>query len=276
MIYFTFCLIFIFILGLAFGSFFNSVISRLKEGKTILGKSKCPHGEKNLRILDLIPILSFFLLKNRCRYCKKKISWRYPLVEFMTGIIFVAVFLKASLLGSRSFDFYFIFDLVSLLFFSSILILIFVYDFKYSIISDKILYPAIFLGFVFLILRLFGLTCNQFLISQTLFQARNHLFAIFLAFGFFLVLYLLSHGRWIGGGDVKFGILLGLIIPWPNILVTLFLAFVLGAGVSIILVLLKKKKFKDTIPFGTFLVSATFLTLFFGEAILNWYLGLIL
>lgn len=199
-------------------------------------------------------------------------------VKFIANLIF----LKTSDLEWQSFNVAFL-DLASLLFFSIILILIFIYDLKYYMIPNKILYLGIIFGLILLILKLFLVQFkdhevlgfhNKFFHFGS--QIGIYFFASFFVFGFFLLLYLVSHKKWIGAGDVKLGLLLGLIIPWPNILVMLFLAFVLGAAISILLVLLKKKEFCDTVPFGVFLVLATFLTIFFGDAILKWYLGLLI
>ena len=251
------------------GSFINALVYRLNLDLSMWDRSMCPKCNHKLSLLDLIPVFSFLFLKRRCRYCKEKISWQYPVVEFITGVIFLLIVLKFII--NYNFINYSLLqtvDLFSLFIFSIILITIFIYDLKYYIIPDKVLFPGIILGIIALIFKSIYIWSLEFIIT--------HAFSIFLVFGFFLFLYLVSKGKWIGAGDVKFGILLGLILPWPQGLVMLFFSFVIGAIIGIILLALKKKKRKEKVPMGTFLVIGTFITIFFGEIVLGWYLELIL
>jgi len=123
-----------FVFGLVFGSFLNVVIYRLKNGRNIIfGRSFCPECETTLKWRDLVPLLSFIYLRSRCRYCRKKISWQYPIVEILSGFIWVGVFYK---FGVSLANIYYLFIL-------SLFLVIAVYDFKWKIIPDKIVYPAI-------------------------------------------------------------------------------------------------------------------------------------
>jgi len=233
--------IIIFLLGLAVGSFLNCFIYRLEENKSFLqGRSFCPFCRHKLSWPDLIPVLSFLFLKGKCRYCHKKISWQYPLVEIFTGLIFFLIF---------NFQLP-IFNFII----APFLIIIFVYDLKHFLIPDKIIYPAI------IITALFN------------FQIINLLSALAAA-GFFLAIVLVSGGRWMGVGDVKLGFLMGLLLGFPNILVSLFLAFMMGAIIGIGLILFGKKTMRSEVPFGPFLVGGTFITLFWGQQLINWYLS---
>jgi prepilin signal peptidase PulO-like enzyme (type II secretory pathway) len=135
-------------------------------------------------------------------------------------------------------------------------------------IPNRVIFPAIVLGIISVVAKSILLGSSDLVIE--------HIYSILLVFGFFLVLFLISGGKWIGAGDVKFGILIGLVVPWPVSLAVLFLSFVLGAIFGIILLIMKKKKIKEKVPFGTFLVAGTFLAYFFGDILVNWYLGLIL
>ena len=267
-LYFVF-VIFVFVLGLSMGSFINALVYRLYKGKSLWGRSQCINCKKELSLIDLIPVLGFIFLRGKCRYCKKKISWQYPIVEFITGAIFILIFLKfifaSDLINCNLLQ---IIDLSLLFIFAVILITIFIFDLKYYIIPNKILFPGIILGFIALIIKSIYIWSFELVIA--------HLFSIFITFGFFLFLYLVSRGKWIGAGDVKFGILLGLILSWPQSLVMLFFSFVIGAMIGIVLLLLKLKKRKEKVPMGTFLVIGTFVSIFLGEIILEWYLGLIL
>ena len=276
---FEYLCIFIFIFGLLIGSFLNTVIYRLKTGESILFlRSHCPFCKHTLGFFDLIPIFSFVFLGGRCRYCKKKISWQYPLVELATGILFVLFSYQIIELSSyaaiEQLSFWSIGSLVLQLFFVSILIVIFVYDLKHSIIPDKVVWLGIT---VFLIFNGLAVLVQLLFVSKPGFISSflGGLLAAALAGGFFLILVLVSRQKWMGWGDVKLGILIGLILGWPNILVALFLAFVSGALVGGALVLAKKKTLKSQIPFGPFLSGSTIIAMLVGEKILDWYLGLL-
>lgn len=247
----------IFVLGLCLGSFLNVVIYRLKSQEPILfSRSHCPKCQHVLTWFDLIPLLSFVLPKGKCRYCGQRISWQYPLVELSTGLAFVLVFNSQA-----SF-----FDLIYYWLMSCFLIVIFVYDLKHYLIPDKIIYLAIIMALLFSI---------YFSLSSGYSLLLNRLLAAFLAGSFFWGLVIVSQGRWMGLGDVKLVFLMGLVLGWPSILLALFLAFFWGALIGITLILAHKKKMKSEIPFGPFLSSATVLTMFYGQKIIDWYLKLV-
>jgi prepilin signal peptidase PulO-like enzyme (type II secretory pathway) len=246
--------IFIFILGLCIGSFLNCVIYRLETKKTLKGRSFCPKCKKQLKWQDLIPVFSFLFLKGKCRNCKQKISIQYPLVELATGIIFVLIFNRFGVLNYTNILFW--------LYISTVLIIIFVYDLKHYEIPDKILIPAIIITFIFCILFNFSLILN-------------YLLAVLIGFGFFFSIFYISAGKWMGFGDVKFAILMGLLLGVSNILLALFLAFFFGAIIGIILLIYEKKGLKSEIPFGPFLILGTFISILWGSQIINWYFSFI-
>ena len=258
----------IFVFGLIFGSFLNCVICRLYSEESFLkGRSYCPNCQHILSWPDLIPVFSFLILKGKCRYCHKPISLQYPLVELATGTVFLLIFWNLE---------FGIWDLLFRLLISCFLIIIFVYDLKHYIIPDKVIYPAIAITFLYQLFKIWdlGFVPNfEFRISnfQTL---ANPLLSAFLASLFFLMIVLISQGKWMGVGDIKLAFLMGLILSFPNILVALFLAFFIGAIIGIGLIIARKKTLKSEIPFGPFLVSGTFLALFLGQRILGWYLNL--
>jgi len=258
--------ILIFIFGLAVGSFLNCVIYRLEIKKSFFwGRSFCPNCKHNLVWEDLIPVLSFLFLKGKCRYCGQKISFQYPLVELATAILFVLIADYTSFTNGYSFlDFIFIgYCLVS----ASFLIIIFVYDFKYYIIPDKVIFPAILVALIYnLFLLLF--------VPSSLPIILNNFYSAIGAGLFFLLLFLISHGKWMGFGDVKLTVFLGLFLGFPSIFVALFLSFCFGATIGIRLVILGKKTIKSELPFGPFLVAGTFIALLWGERIFNWYFNL--
>lgn len=262
--------------GLVVGSFLNCVIYRLEiseslEGRPrrkafsfLRGRSYCPYCKHILSWQDLIPLLSFLILKGKCRYCKKPISLQYPLVELATGILFVLLLnYELRIMNYEILNPEFILNSLFLILTSCFLIIIFVYDLKHFIILDKVIYSAIVVVFLY----------NLILNSQ--FIIHNSIFAAFGAAIFFLIIILISKGRWMGLGDVKLAFFMGLLLGYPNILVALFLTFLIGAIIGIGLILAKKKTLKSKVSFGPFLVTGTFIALFWGEKIIQWYFNLI-
>lgn len=240
----------VFLFGLIVGSFLNCIIYRLETGKSFLrGRSFCPHCKHKLGLLDLFPVFSFIALGGQCRWCKKRISFQYPLVELATGLAFFLIFIFAL----QPQILYFLI--------TPFLIVIFVYDLKHYLIPDKIIYPGIVIALAFTIFNLSS--------------ALNYLLAGLGAAVFFFSVVLLSRGKWMGVGDIKLALLMGLILGFPSILVALFLAFFTGAIIGIGLIACRRKSLKSEVPFGPFLVGGTFLAMFFGEAIIDWYFNLL-
>jgi len=231
-------IVFLFTVGVCFGSFVNCVVYRLNHNLSPLrGRSICPKCKHQLAWSDNIPLLSFALLKGKCRYCHSPISWQYPIVELTAGTLALLIF-------NLQFPIY---KLIFNLLIMYCLLAIFVSDLRYMTIPDKVVYPAIFLSLLY---SLFFIRDSVFLISG-LGTA-----------GFFYFLVLVTKGRGMGLGDVKLAGLMGLILGWPKIAVALFLAFLTGAVVGVILILLGKKRFGEHIPFGPFLAGSTLITLF--------------
>lgn len=279
---------FLFFIGLAVGSFLNVLIDRLpKEENVLVGRSYCDHCRHPLAWYDLIPLLSFVLLRGRCRYCQKKISWQYPMVELLTGGMFVlgSLGFLGSLGGS-------LISLCYLFFVLCCLIVIFFADLKYGIIPDKVVYPAIAVTFLF---RLQGVRlANSFTPGSASWRTGvfpwlasghlgggtspiiNYLLAGLGALGFFGALVLLTKGKGMGLGDVKLAFLMGLALGFPEIIVALYFAFLTGALLSAILILTKRKKFGQTIPFGPFLSAGTIFSLFYGEKAVSWWLKIMM
>jgi len=252
----TYIYIITFIFGTLIGSFLNCLIYRLENKKGFVsGRSFCPKCKHKLAWYDLIPIFSFIFLKAKCRYCKKKISWQYPIVELATGLLFL------SIINYQLSIFNFI-NLAFLFFAFSLMLVIFIYDLKHFLIPDKIIYPLTVITLFYLIIN-----CQSLII--------NYLFAGIGAFLFFLFIYLISKGKWLGFGDVKLALFLGLFLGWPNIILSLFLSFFIGAIIGIGLMFFKDKGLKSQVPFAPFLILGSFITFFWGERLLNWYFSLI-
>lgn len=194
------------------------------------------------------------MLKGRCRYCQKPISIHYPLVELATGILSVLIF---------NFQFSHFAEIPQSGLFNLLityaLIAIFVSDLLYFTIPDLIVLPAIAISLIY-----------------NLAFSINNLITGLGAGLFFLALALITKGRGMGMGDVKLAALMGLFLGYPKIIVALYLAFLTGGFVGVILVLLKKKRFGEHVPFGPFLTTATIISLFWGEAIWNQGMALLL
>ena len=258
--------VFVFILGLFVGSFLNVVIYRLHRNESFVkGFSKCLFCGHRLYSKDLVPLFSWLWLRGKCRYCRQPISSQYFLVELVTGLSFGLVFWR--LFANQSFDFWWQnltwlngLQLIGWWILAGVLIVIFAYDLRYYLILDKIAIPAI----------IFALILNLILGHNWL----NLLLATVIGGGFFLLQFLLSQGRWIGGGDIRLGLLLGAMLGWPQILTALFVAYILGGIFAIFLLVAKKKHWGDKLPFGTFLSLAAFVVLLYGQQLLNWYLAL--
>ena len=256
--YLLFCPIVIFLFGLIVGSFLNCVIYRLETGGSFLkGRSFCPHCKHKLALQDLIPVFSFLFLRGKCRYCGQKISPQYPLVEIATATLFLLMAEAKPLSIETGF----------LMVISCFLIVIFVYDLKHYIIPDKVIYPAIAIALIFNF---------QFLISKQFLIFNSQILSAFGAAAFFAAIVLVSRGKWMGIGDIKLAFLMGLILGWPNIFVALSLSFFIGAIIGIGLIIFGRKKMKSEVPLGPFLITGTFLVMFFGNEIMSWYLNLFL
>jgi prepilin signal peptidase PulO-like enzyme (type II secretory pathway) len=247
-----------FIFGAIIGSFLNVVILRLKiakNGKASLnvnGRSKCPSCKKELTFFELIPIFSYLILNAKCSKCHKPISWQYPLVEIITGILTV---LPIYFLGLFSLYTYLIILILYLF------IIIFFYDLKHFIIPDVALIPLFFLIIIFDIIKL----------VQNKVTLLNLGLGALIGGGIFLALVYFSREKWMGWGDVKLGFALGLLLVYPYIIVSHVMAFIIGALVSLVLIGFAGKTLKSEIPFAPFLVLAAAITLFWGQMIINWY-----
>ena len=251
--------IIVFIFGCVIGSFLNCVLYRTEHKKGFVKEgSFCPKCKHNLAWYDLVPIVSFAILGGKCRYCKKRIAVQYLIAEIATGTLFVLIFnFQFSIFNE--FPIFQFSKLLCLLVIACLLEMIFVYDLKHFIIPDKFVFSAIGIIFFYQVFGNYGILVNFVL-------------AAVVASGFFFLIWLVSGGKWMGFGDVKLAFLMGLFLGWPNILVALFLAFILGSIVGLALIALKKKGMKSEVPFGPFLITGTFLALFWGERIINWYL----
>lgn len=245
-------IIIIALFGLAFGSFFNVVIYRLRDKKSLLGRSSCPKCNHELKALDLIPVFSFLFLGGKCRYCKEKISWQYFIVELTTSLLFISAFVLNYFF--KEFNWML---LVRDLIVVSAFIIIFVYDVRYMEIPDEVSIPA---SILILILNI--------LVTKN--------FELFLLGGtigacFFLIQFIVSKGLWIGGGDIRLGLLIGVLFGPYYAIIAIFLSYLIGTIYSFPILINKyfnKNKENinqnlNTVPMAPFLVIGSIIVLFF-------------
>ncbi len=251
--------VFVFGFGTIIGSFLNAVLWRLRTGEGfVYGRSYCPCCRHPLAARDLVPVLSYLFLRGKCRYCRKGIHPSYLAVELVMGSLFVAF--AAPLLSSGAIGGMALARLLLQWYFAAILVLIFVYDLRYMLIPRSVTMWASAIAFI----------------GGSLLGANPVALAVgfLVGGGVFWLQYVVSKGKWIGGGDIQLGALMGLMLGWPKILVALFLAYVSGAVVGSLLLAAKKTSWQSQVPFGTFLSAATLIALLWGDRMLVWYLGL--
>jgi len=245
----------IFLLSCCIGSFLNVCIYRLPLSLSIVSpRSFCPHCQAAIRAYDNIPLLSYLLLRGKCRNCGAKIPWRYPLVEALTGGVGLALFLKFGF----TFAFFSSFGL------SAALIVIAFIDLDHRIIPDLVSLPGIFIGFL---LALFGpsLTVKDSLIG--LLAGGGSLYVVALVYE------ALTKREGMGGGDVKLLAMIGAWLGWKAILFTLFFASLSGTLIGGGVMLIHKQGRHYAIPFGPFLAFSALAYVFFGPELIDWYLN---
>lgn len=245
-----------FIFGAVVGSFLNVCICRMPKDESIVSPpSHCPYCDYQIRWYDNIPLVSYLLLRGKCRGCGTRISLQYPLVELLNGLLTVAIFLRFG--PSLSF-------LALFLFCSSLVVITFI-DIEHQIIPDEISLSGIVIGFVF----------SFFLPWQTWF---NSLLGILLGGGSLL---LVAYGyQWLtgkegmGGGDIKLLAMMGAFLGWKSIPFIIFASSLVGALVGVSIMLIQKKDSKLAIPFGPYLAFGAILYIFYGRQLIQWYFGL--
>lgn len=278
-----------FLVGVCLGSFAKMLADRSLRRSSFLGRSYCEGCKKILLWYDLLPIVSYLLLRGKCRNCSQKLSISYFLTEISTGVLSAILFYSYPLKTPLS-----VLEIVFYLSFITVLVAVFITDLKKMLIPDRIIIPAIkasLIAWVILTVYKIGYLYYYLFnsgIGKYLLPPHNNFFYIhawgyvqtmliawvcgLVLGGFFLFLIIITKGRGMGGGDVKLGLLMGIVLGYPSILVAFLLSFISGAAVSIFLIMLRKKKFHQTVPFGPFLVFGSLVALFWGQKIFNWYL----
>ncbi|MFC1883131.1 prepilin peptidase [Thermodesulfobacteriota bacterium] len=254
--YIIICL-FAFLLGLAIGSFMNVCIYRLPLGKSIIWPpSYCPKCEKRIKFYDNIPVLSYVILHGKCRYCKVPVSWQYPLVELITGVLSLALFIRYG--PTYQYFLYFLF--------ASVLITISFIDFHHKIIPDVLSLPSILIG-LGVSFGLIDIKWSDSLIG--IIAGGASLYIVGFVYEF------LTGREGLGGGDVKLLAMIGAWMGWRALPLIVLMASLAGTLAALIFLIYTKKGFRTRIPFGPFLSLGAVVYLFFGNELTRWYIGLI-
>jgi len=253
--YYGLNVVLIFILGLIVGSFSNVCIYRIPRNESIIyPASHCPKCRSKIKPVDNIPLLSYILLKGRCRNCKSKISIQYLIVEFLTGLIYLIVYLIYGLS---------IQTLIYIILSSALIIIAFI-DLNEQVIPEVISLPGMVIGLIL-----------SFFVPYISFI--NSALGIVIGGGIILVIRLagslIFKKESMGIGDIELAAMIGAFLGWRYIIISLFLGFFLGALAGIILIMSKIKSREDVVPFGPFIVLGSFITLLWGEKIITWYIG---
>jgi leader peptidase (prepilin peptidase) / N-methyltransferase len=248
--------IFAFIFGAVIGSFLNVCICRLPKNESVVfPPSRCPQCGFKIPFYDNVPIISWLLLRGKCRSCKAPISPQYPLVELVNALLTLFLFMKFG----PSFPF-----LVLFLFCSAMVVITFI-DLEHQIIPDVISLPGIVAGFLF-----------SFFIPQLGWQ--NSLLGIVVGGGSLLVVAygyeLLTKKEGMGGGDIKLLAMMGAFFGWKAVFFIIFVSSLIGSVIGVTVMLIQKKDSKLAIPFGPFLALGAILYIFFGRQMIHWYLNL--
>jgi len=247
-----FVLVFLFAIGAIFGSFLNVVATRVAtEREFLFSRSSCSSCGNILKPFQMIPIFSFLFLRGRCGFCKSEISKNHFLAEVGTGAVFtLSYFLNLDFSGIL------IYFVVSCFF-----IILFICDATEYMIPDKIAIPAIVcVGLI------------RFLETKDI---LNIVIAGVAGAVWFLVQFFISNGRWVGGGDIRIGVLMGVLTGFPMVFLALFLSYIFGAVIALYLMIFEGKNLKSKLPFATILLPCAFITWLWGDFIWSWYFNLI-
>ena len=258
------------VLGLCAGSFISAVVWRVRQQEQgehklsiLKGRSQCPHCHHKLAWYDLVPVLSWLSLRGRCRYCSRPVSWQYPITELSAAAIFNIsyAYWSGGVYGAGDWLL-----LTTWLVVSVGLLSLFIYDLKWMILPNRIIYPTLAVavaGRLIYILS-FEPDKNQALLEWGL--------SLVVASGIFLLIFLASSGKWIGFGDVRLGLIIGTVLADPiKSLLMIFVASIIGTAVALPAMAAKRKQLTSRLPFGPFLIIATAIVLLFGDIPIDSY-----
>lgn len=252
----------LFVFGISIGSFLNVLIDRLPVGQDVVhGRSHCDYCTRTLSWYELIPVFSWLLQGGTSRCCHKKLSMQYPLIELFIGIGFVLLYLQFG-------------GIFSVPFFSALLLFcasvgIFVSDLKTEYIPEAFIYAGcvsvVSLLFPFIIPCVTGVHASCALLIHT------YVLPASIGAGFFFLLWLFSKGKAMGDGDIYVAGIIGMALGYPRLIVAYYAAFLTGAIVGVILILVRRKRMKSHIPFGPFLILGLGIASLYGAQLVHWW-----
>lgn len=262
----TLVAVYLFFLGLCFGSFALVLTDRMHSKRDwVRGRSKCDECHRELQIKDLVPVGSWVFYGGKCRRCGVKLSKSYPLAELFLGFGFLLsfIFWPAEHVG-------FISILMFIVWLAALVVMtaLFVYDLRWFLLPNKLVYPLVITGVAWMALDIIDKGVSNVLLLE-------YILSVFVAAGFFLLLFMTSGGRWIGDGDIRLGLAIGLFTgSWAESWLVIFLASVFGLVFALPAFAETKnanKRLKLKIPFGPVLILALVVVMLFGEQIIDWY-----
>ncbi len=262
--------LFFIVLGAIAGSALNAIIYRSYKGESWLkGRSRCPKCKHTLCWYELIPVISFVLQKGRCRSCHSIIHIQYVVIELITAFAFAGGYAWYT---HNGIEIKHLLDFAFFIVTFCIVMIIFVHDARYRVVLDSIVLPG------FIVLALLRLVFFYVIYHTVGWQKELISMGIGIAIGalFFAIQYIVSRGRWVGGGDIRIGAILGAVLGFPQVLTALFFAYISGCLVSIWLLATKKKNLQSEIAFGPFLAVALLVTLLWGPQLVSWYFNFFL
>lgn len=251
----------IFIFGTVIGSFLNVCIYRLPQRLSIVtGRSFCPSCGVRLSALDMVPVLSYAVLRGKCRRCKARISLIYPVVEVFTGVVYLLLYLRFGL----------VWRVLVYMALAALLIIISAIDIKTTEIPNGLIIAGLIVGTLQITATgITGIFGNWLVYAVGLIAGALPLLLIA------LIASLILKRNAMGGGDIKLMAFCGFIIGWRLVILAHLIGIISGAVISVGLMAVGRKKRGDEIPFGPFLSLGVMTSVFFGDALIDWYLGLI-
>ena len=251
--------------GMAFGSFIDAITWRIHTKRNFVSdRSECEHCHHKLGVWDLIPVVSWILLRGRCRYCGHPISKLSPIVELSMGLLFLMSFLVWPF-GFEAWQGVTLFALW--LIYLIMLGILLVYDLKWMLLPDVIVIPLIALGLIDA-----GIRVSFATEASIQLYASHVVLGVTAMAGVYWALYMFSKGKWVGYGDVKLAIFIGAVLGWEKTLLVLMLANVIGLLVVFPGLISRKLSPKSHVPFGPFMIAAFVIAGLFGDVLIDWYM----
>jgi prepilin signal peptidase PulO-like enzyme (type II secretory pathway) len=269
---------FIFVLGLVFGSFLNAWEYRIESKMSLRGRSICPKCKKQIAWYDNIPVLSWIILRGKCRHCQKPISIQYPAIELITGLLFLLLWLYSSPgielskylnsifnipISNFQFPIVELFQFLLLTSYFLLLALVGLHDAKTKYVLTKYVYIAAAIGLAYNLLH--------FSKVPTLVEIYPYILAVFIPAAILWLMARLSNEKIMGYGDADIALAIGALLGWAKIIPSYYFAFITGSIYGLFVIIRRKGGLKSEVPLGPFLISGALFGLLYGQQIVDWY-----